>query len=693
MMKPCIFLFTVTLSLVLSTAPVYSQSDDAPGAFPRGTGKDYGFAEWKVGDADWQPVRDYYTSEERGDARLTVEEIDRWRPFANAIDRQDLQRGEFESRYFKPGHPRGLGDPQLAKLGFLDVTAAPFNVVPSDGKDDTAALQDAIDFARDYQLVAFLPAGDYHVSSTLFLSQGRIRASSGELDNKEEYGVQVVGSTADADARARLVLVDGTFTDPENTQPVVYVHRVPSPKPGADPLGNANTLCYSNLFASIDIVLGDNAGAWGISFQAAEGSSLQDVVIDATGATGGVNGFLGSGGSLFDVTVRGGRVGIASYPAVDEVDFPGSNDAQPGPTLTGVTLIDQTDWAIATNVRGPLTVVGAVIRTKKAGPIVLSLQRWWKEPFANSLCLIDSRIEYEEPGEANTVLETDRSFYCENVYIKNARRLFDERFDTDNAGWTRVQQAACTLDPWNDQTRTYSLDLDGDGTKEPVEIDVDESVYIDGKSAGNRHWVAVAGSEPPTDLTSRHSLGRWPSFETPGIVNVKDHGAKGDGDTDDTAAIQAAIDAAGQGAVIFVPKGIYVTRNTLQLKGNQTLIGPHHKLAQLYGVDTKSRGRFGGPGADPALGYPMIRTVDDADDRTRIGFLGIRPNRTYAQHSPEPIGVYGLEWMCGRGQVRGVEVKAATHTNFWELMVLRFHYGLDTKFIQDNYATSEAAKL
>jgi len=44
--------------------------------------------------------------------------------------------------------------------------------------------------------------------------------------------------------------------------------------------------------------------------------------------------------------------------------------------------------------------------------------------------------------------------------------------------------------------------------------------------------------------------------KSPLVVNVKDKGAKGDGHTDDTAAIQAAIDeVAGTGGTVLVPKG------------------------------------------------------------------------------------------------------------------------------------------
>lgn len=54
------------------------------------------------------------------------------------------------------------------------------------------------------------------------------------------------------------------------------------------------------------------------------------------------------------------------------------------------------------------------------------------------------------------------------------------------------------------------------------------------------------------------------------VVSVKDFGAVGDGVTDDTAAIQAAIDSVSAG-VVCVPAGTYKTSASLSLKSNVTL--------------------------------------------------------------------------------------------------------------------------
>ncbi len=57
------------------------------------------------------------------------------------------------------------------------------------------------------------------------------------------------------------------------------------------------------------------------------------------------------------------------------------------------------------------------------------------------------------------------------------------------------------------------------------------------------------------------------------VINVKDYGATGDGVTDDTAAIQAAITAAPAGTTVFFPAGVYLVSSPVRLRGGLSYVG------------------------------------------------------------------------------------------------------------------------
>lgn len=89
------------------------------------------------------------------------------------------------------------------------------------------------------------------------------------------------------------------------------------------------------------------------------------------------------------------------------------------------------------------------------------------------------------------------------------------------------------------------------------------------KTAAAELYVIPHGRRGGTVTSAEQRFLRG-SAHVPGEVfdAVRDFGAKGDGRTDDTAAIQAAIDAArqaGQGAIAYLPTGRYVVSKTLSV--------------------------------------------------------------------------------------------------------------------------------
>ncbi|HZD59522.1 MAG TPA: glycosyl hydrolase family 28-related protein [Anaerolineae bacterium] len=80
------------------------------------------------------------------------------------------------------------------------------------------------------------------------------------------------------------------------------------------------------------------------------------------------------------------------------------------------------------------------------------------------------------------------------------------------------------------------------------------------------------------------------------FINVKDFGAKGDGETDDTTALQSALEtAASKGGWVYLPKGQYITSAPLQLNFEQE---NWPLLAGILGEGYQSciRSKITGPG-------------------------------------------------------------------------------------------------
>jgi sugar lactone lactonase YvrE len=90
-------------------------------------------------------------------------------------------------------------------------------------------------------------------------------------------------------------------------------------------------------------------------------------------------------------------------------------------------------------------------------------------------------------------------------------------------------------------------------------------------------------------------LGALPAVSAPAIralpavgewTNVKTLGVRGDGKSDDTAAIQRAIDAH---RVLYFPTGFYMVTDTLRLKPDTVMIGMHPAMTQLVIPDENPR--------------------------------------------------------------------------------------------------------
>ncbi|MCM3338276.1 right-handed parallel beta-helix repeat-containing protein [Paenibacillus sp. MER TA 81-3] len=114
-------------------------------------------------------------------------------------------------------------------------------------------------------------------------------------------------------------------------------------------------------------------------------------------------------------------------------------------------------------------------------------------------------------------------------------------------------------------------------------------------------------------------------------LNVKSFGAKGNNKTDDTAAFQKALKQAG-GGVVYVPRGTYVISDTLQLKGNTSLIGDGKALSIIR---MKARGKDGIRIIDANqayVGHIQIRDVLNPGEAESHGFNVMSGKHVVLEH-------------------------------------------------------------
>lgn len=193
--------------------------------------------------------------------------------------------------------------------------------------------------------------------------------------------------------------------------------------------------------------------------------------------------------------------------------------------------------------------------------------------------------------------------------------------------------------------------------------------------------VAPVSNRVPCPAAGEVAPGREVAEETeasspagPGVVDATRFGVKGDGRTDDTAALQSALDAAAArgGGEVHLPAGQYRLDGTLTIPPGATLSGvwrtPHFSTP---GVGTTLLA-FAGKGKED--GPPLIAMKTNTAVR---GLTVFYPEQTASDVKPYPWTIQGAGTHCSVSEVtllnpyRGIDF--GTHAN--ELHYIRNVYG------------------
>lgn len=547
-------------------------------------------------------------------------------------------------------------DAELRDLGFEAVTA--HGAIPDDGLDDTEAIQAAIDAALVERHVVYFRPGVYDVSDTLHGEQEEYDTPGNDADDR--HGNVLLGSYCGT-GKPTLRMADGVddgrslASIARDPTPVILLTRT-SPADYSDPFTHSPH-DWNQIVRNLRIETGRNSGVVGIRHMGAEGSSSQEVTIDATGGFAGLYHINCSGGYTYDVEVTGGRFGIYS---------PFSRGGSCN--LYGVRLVDQEDTPIAVSHYTPLLLVGFDIRHDD-GLVVSAIQG--SSPYGATgsllqtqghdsgghLSLVDGRIEVD-PGTPALFRNNNRALYLKDVYVLGASRVAQNQDSgahlavEDPTTWTRVGEYAYAH-AYADTLGEPSKLLGGDNT---------DDTYLDGTrvASGRAPAPLEAHEDPPEDLVSRHLYPRGLcNVEGADVVVATDDldptdgvpGADPDDGVDDTEALQASIDFASEhGLRLFLPGGRvdatskdvqpYRVSSTLELPAGLHLCGTSKSAATLSAV-----------GWVPSTDAPVLRTVDDADAAIVLADFNVfTPARAFSG-TFLPM-VYALHWRAGRNAVQ-----------------------------------------
>lgn len=549
-----------------------------------------------------------------------------------------------------------------AQAGYIDAVAD-YGAVNDGVTVTTTQLQNAINAAIQQGKGLFLPAGQYLIDGTLHITPP---------PTDQKFVMQ--GSSVDPTKRSVLILKAGTFPNFIDNVKTNLGFMLQNDYGYDDGNGNSvgTTTCYERIVQSIDFKIQENnAGAVALNYRGAEGTCAFDINIDATGAYAGIFELPGSGGSVADISIVGGQVGI---------DITHNGGTQPTPTITDLRMSDQTVCCIKTNsVRGALTLIGADIKLNQ-GVSFHSGRRHTTYAYRFGGCPVvsDSKFEYTSPNTNNVLFKfddnsKDASVNFSNVYVKNAAKIVDASSGSDvtveanTTGWRHYTQFSYDAGTWVDGDDTY-----------------DDGIYLEGSyQAGNvlDEHTDVENSDIPANLTSIHGWGEtFPSFESEGVVSVLDYSALVDND-DWAPAFNAAINAAAStpSQVVFVPTGQYNIYQTIKLGLHTKLIGVSHHHSVIFGWDKEGR-RFDGSDNAWDNPRPMIETLDDLNADNILADMGVRMVGPYngKSHNPEPCVHYAILWRAGQNSIiRNLNTETKTSTNYRAGLVMTYELSGD----------------
>ena len=442
---------------------------------------------------------------------------------------------------------KGVLPPLLILNKLLTVTLGDGNT------DDTAAINKAItdgnrcgkgcDSSTTTPALVYFPPGTYVVSAPII----------------QYYYTQLVGDAVTLP----------TIKPSSSFQGIAVIDSDPYDDKGANWYTNQNNFFRQIRNFVIDLTGLPATAGTGIHWQVAQATSLQNIRFEMIkgGANNKQQGIFmdnGSGGFMTDLTFNGGNYGAF---------FGNQQFTTRNLTFNGCNTAVYMNWNWLWNLKS--------LNINNCGTGI-DMSNSPTNQTVGSVIVQDSIIKGTSKGivtaysKTSNVPATGNTLIIDNVdFTGSSIAVADPNGGTILAGGSKVPS-------WI-QGHGYTTGSDGTAAASTCASAAATA------SSTNVQGPLTAPTKPASLLSSdgkvfERAKPQYESVPSSSFLSVKSAGAKGDGNTDDTAAIQKALDSATSGQIVYFDHGAYVVTSTIKVPKNVKITGEMWPLIMASGT-------------------------------------------------------------------------------------------------------------